>query len=346
MTATAAPHHQPSAGGVEFEARTGVLLTNLGTPEAPTPRALRRYLSEFLSDRRVVDLPSWFWQPFLRGIVAPFRAPYSARLYRKIWTDQGSPLLVYSRGQVEALERELDQRLGNRAPLVELGMRYGTPSIASALEALRARGATRLLVLPMYPQYSAATTASTIDAVASALRGWRWVPELRFVTQFHDRPGYIGALAASIREFWSSNGRPEKLLLSFHGIPQRCFDSGDPYYCFCHKTARLTAEALGLKPDEWLLTFQSRFGRGRWLQPYTMETLRQLGGGGVKNIDAVCPGFAADCLETLEEIAEQNAAAFLSAGGTRLRYIPALNTRPDFISALTDLVLEKTADWA
>jgi len=325
-------------------AATGVLLVNLGSPAAPEAGAVRRYLSEFLSDPRVIEFPRLPWLLILHGIILRVRPRAVARAYAKIWTDEGAPLIAMSRLQARALEAELRNRRG--APLaVALGMRYGEPSIAAALRQLQEANVRRLLVLPLYPQYSATTTASVFDAVADTLKTWRWLPELRMVSHYHDDPGYIDALAASIREAWEAQGPAEKLLFSFHGIPKRYFLAGDPYYCECLKTARLTAQRLELSEDRWQVAFQSRFGREEWLKPYTDATLRAWGKHGVKSVDVVCPGFAADCLETIEEIDEQNREVFLEAGGETYRYIPALNGRADHIRALADLVLRHAQGW-
>ena len=323
---------------------TGILLANLGTPDAPTPEALRRYLGEFLWDPRIVDMPRPLWWLILHGFILRVRPKRSAAAYREIWTDDGSPLMKISRQQGAALAQALGQRL--RGPVVvELGMRYGNPSIAEAMERLRAANARRVLVLPLYPQYSSSTTASTFDAVAEAVKTWRWVPELRFVNQYHDDTGYIEALAASIREDWADREAPEKLLFSFHGTPKRFHTQGDPYFCQCHKTARLVAERLGLADDRWQVTFQSIFGREEWLKPYTIEVLRQLGKSGVRSVDVICPGFSADCLETIEEIGVENREAFEAAGGERFRYIAALNDRADHIEALATLAQKHMAGW-
>lgn len=323
---------------------TGILLANLGTPDAPTPEALRRYLAEFLWDPRIVDMPRPLWWLILHGFILRVRPKRSAAAYKGVWTEKGSPLMTISRQQTEALSQVLQQRL--RGPVVvELGMRYGNPSIASAMERLRAANAQRVLVLPLYPQYSCSTTASTFDAVAATVKTWRLLPELRFVNQYHDDAGYIAALVASIREDWASRERPEKLLFSFHGTPKRFHTQGDPYFCHCHKTARLVAERLGLADDQWVLTFQSIFGREEWLKPYTIEVLRQLAKDGIKSVDVVCPGFSADCLETIEEISVENREAFEKAGGEHFRYIPALNDRHDHIEALATLVQKHIAGW-
>ena len=324
---------------------TGVLITNLGTPDAPTASALRRYLAEFLWDPRIVDsLPRPIWWLALHGLILRIRPPRSAKAYASVWTDEGSPLLAIAERQLKALRTELAQRLSGPV-VVELGMRYGNPSLASAMQKLRDAGARRVLVLPLYPQYSCSTTASTFDAIAQEMKDWRWMPELRFVNQYHDETGYIEALAASIRESWAGREQPQKLLFSFHGTPKRFFTEGDPYHCQCQKTARLVAERLGLAEDRWQLTFQSIFGREPWLQPYTIETLRELGSSGVKSVDIVCPGFSADCLETLEEITVENKEAYLEAGGEQFNYIPALNDRPDHITALSGLVQKHLAGW-
>lgn len=315
---------------------TGVLITNLGTPDAPTPAALRRYLAEFLWDRRVVDLPRPLWWLILHGIILRTRPKRSAALYRKVWSEQGSPLLTTARRQRELLAAELDAR-GHAVP-VALGMRYGRPSIAAAIDELRAAGVQRMVVLPLYPQNSCSTTASTFDAVSAALAARRAVPTLEFIADYHLHPAYIGALAASIRAAWAQQAPAERILFSFHGTPQRFADEGDLYYDQCRASAAALAQALELPAERWLLTFQSRFGREPWLQPYTDETLAALPGQGVKSVDIVCPGFSADCLETLEEIALGNREHFLAAGGESYRYIPALNDRPDHIAALADLI--------
>jgi protoporphyrin/coproporphyrin ferrochelatase len=323
---------------------TGVLLTNLGTPDAPTPAALRRYLGEFLSDPRVIEAPRWLWWLALHGVILRVRPPRAAHAYSKVWTDEGSPLLAISRRQAAALQLSLERRF--KGPVrVALGMRYGNPSIAAALDELRQAGARRLLVLPLYPQYSATTTASTFDAVADVLKTWRLQPELRFINHYHDNPGYIRALADSVRDYWAEHGEPERLMFSFHGLPKRYLLAGDPYHCECLKTARLVAEQLGLTDQRWLLTFQSRFGREEWLRPYCDQTLREWGAAGVKRVDVLCPGFPADCLETLEEIEQQNREIFLNAGGGEYHYIPALNDSPAHIDMLTGLIANHAQGW-
>ena len=322
----------------------GVLVTNLGTPAAPTAAALRPYLREFLSDPRVVEVPRALWWLILRAVILPFRPRRSARLYETIWTPAGSPLLDITRRQGAALEAALRAEIGT--PLhVAIGMRYGAPSIASGLRALRERGCARILVLPVYPQAAAATSGSTFDAVAAELTLWRRVPELRVIQGYHDDVGYIEALAASVREAWRATGPPERLLFSYHGVPRRYLDAGDPYYCFCHATTRHVVEALGFGAGRATTSFQSRFGREEWLRPYTDETLRQWGSESLASVDVVCPGFAADCLETLEEIAVLNERGFTAAGGGRYRYVPALNDRPDHIAALAALCRRHLGGW-
>jgi ferrochelatase len=325
------------------EARTAVLLVNLGTPDAPTPAALRRYLAEFLSDPRVVEIPRLVWWPILHGIILRTRPARSAAKYASVWTAQGSPLASGTEKQSTLLGGYLGER-GHRL-VVRHAMRYGQPSVASVLDALRAEGVTRVLVLPAYPQYAGATTASIVDAVAQWTRDARRLPELRFVNEYHDDPGYIAALADSVTEHWRVNGRGERLVLSFHGVPQRSLQLGDPYHCQCHKTARLLGERLGLGKDTLLVTFQSRFGKARWLQPYTEPTLRSLAAQGVRRVDVMCPGFAVDCLETLEEIDQEARAAFLTAGGERFEYIACLNDRPAWIRALADLAERHLQGW-
>ena len=325
-------------------ARTGVLLTNLGSPDAPTPAAVRRYLAEFLWDPRIVEIPRPIWWLILHGIVLRVRPRRSAHAYSQVWTEQGAPLLAISRAQLAAIKQNLATQLGDNT-VFALAMRYGNPSIAAGLRELQAAGAQRILVFPLYPQYASSTTASTFDAVSAELRGWRWLPSLRFINCYHDHPGYIAALARSVREHWERNGKPDKLLMSFHGLPKRHLESGDPYFCHCHKTARLLAGALRLEEHQWQVSFQSRFGREEWLQPYTDVTLREWGEQGLGKVQVICPGFSADCLETLEEIAMQNRDIFLAAGGGGFEYIPALNTREDHIKALSDIVLQHSAGW-
>ncbi|MBB1125303.1 ferrochelatase [Thiospirillum jenense] len=322
----------------------GVLLLNLGTPEAPTPSAVRRYLAEFLNDPRVVEVPRPLWWVILHGVILRIRPARSAKAYRAVWTDRGSPMLEVARRQAAGLQERLLTRVGPRVR-VALGMRYGQPSVLGALEQLRDAHVRRLLVLPLYPQYSATTTASSFDAVTDELSTWRWLPELRFVNQYHDEPGYIDALATSIRAAWATHGQPDRLLFSFHGTPQRYFTAGDPYHCHCHKTARLVATQLALPDDRWLLAFQSRIGRDEWLQPYTDQTLKAWAQSGIKHVQVIAPGFSADCLETLEEIAVENRDAFLAAGGEQYHYIPCLNDLPAHLDMLAGLVQRHTCGW-
>lgn len=323
---------------------TGVLIANLGTPDAPTPAAVRRYLREFLWDPRIVEMPRWLWWPILHGVILRLRPRRSAHAYEKIWTEQGSPLLVISERQAQALQAALQERFSGPV-IVALGMRYGNPSIRVALEQLRAANARRVLLFPLYPQYSATSTASTFDAVAEVLKTWRWLPELRMINHYHDDPGYIEALAASIRNAWSVKAPAERLLFSFHGIPKRNLLRGDPYHCECHKTARLVAERLQLPDERWQVAFQSRFGRQEWLKPYTDHTLRNWAQAGITDVDVICPGFSADCLETLEEISMLNRDIFMRAGGARYHYIPALNDSADHIKTLADLIDKHTKMW-
>ncbi len=320
--------------------RTGILLTNLGTPDAPDAASLRRYLKEFLSDPRVVEQPRWLWWPVLNLVILNIRPARSAAAYRSVWRDDGSPLMVYSLAQQSGLQ----QQLGGRAHVV-LAMRYGNPSIAAGLRELREKGCTRILVFPLYPQYSATTTASTFDAVAAELTRWRRLPGLRMIDGYHEHPAYIAALAASVKRHWAEHGRGERLLMSFHGIPQRYADSGDPYPGLCRATASLLAAALELGEDEWQLAFQSRFGREPWVAPYTDATLKAWGHAGVKRVDVICPGFSADCLETLEEIAVENRDYFIEAGGEDMRYIPALNGDEAHIQALAAIADEHLGGW-
>jgi ferrochelatase len=324
--------------------RTAVLLVNLGTPEAPTAAALRRYLKQFLWDPRVVEIPRPVWWLILNGIILNLRPAKSAAKYAQIWMPDGSPLKVHTERQARLLKGWLGEA-GNPAIVVNMAMRYGQPSIAGVLDQFKRDGVERVLVLPLYPQYAASSTASVMDDVADWIKRSRNPLEIRFVKQFHDHPGYIAALAASVKEHWAANGRPDKLVMSFHGLPRRSLDLGDPYYCQCQRTGRLLAEALGLAPDKFLITFQSRFGKAEWLQPYTQATLERLGADGTARVDVICPGFVADCLETLEEIALECKAAFLSSGGKEFHYIPCVNERPDWIAALGQLVSTHLGGW-
>ncbi|QIB66251.1 ferrochelatase [Kineobactrum salinum] len=324
--------------------RVGVLLTNLGTPDAPEKSALRRYLKEFLSDPRVVEVPRLLWFFILHGVILNVRPARSAKAYRSVWTDAGSPLLVNTKAQAEALRASLGALHGD-AVVVDYAMRYGSRSIAERLQALLAGGVQKLLVLPLYPQYSGPTAGSTFDALAADFQQRRWLPQLRFVAQYHDHPAYIAALANSVKAHREQYGSADKLLMSYHGVPQRYLDQGDPYHCQCHKTSRLLAAELGLMEGEYLTCFQSRFGREPWLTPYTDVTLQGLPAAGVRSVQVVCPGFAADCLETLEEIGVENRDYFLTAGGERYEYIPCLNSQPAHIEALTRIVNEQLQGW-
>ena len=320
--------------------KTGILLTNLGTPEAPTKEALKVYLKEFLWDPRVVEMPRWKWWLILNGIILNTRPAKSAEAYKSVWTEHGSPLMLHSLDQQAGLQKALGDDVH-----VELAMRYGNPSIASGLRNLRDKGCTRILLFPLYPQYSATTTGSTFDAVADELKSWRRVPGIRMIDSYHDHPAYIEALAASVRRYWDAHGKPDRLLMSFHGIPQRYFDGGDPYPCLCRKTGRLLAESLELKEGEWKVTYQSRFGKEPWVTPYTDETLKQWGAEGLGRVDVICPGFSSDCLETIEEIGEENREYFEEAGGKELRYIPALNSDAEHIRALAEIVSTHLGSW-
>ncbi len=324
-------------------ARTAVLLVNLGTPDAPTAHALRRYLAEFLSDPRVVEIPRLAWWPILHGVILRTRPARSAEKYASVWLPEGSPLAVWTERQTAALADRL--RDGGHDLIVRHAMRYGSPALPQVLGALRAAGVTRILVLPLYPQFAAATTASVNDRVMQwALRSRR-MPEFRFVGEYHDDPGYVEALAEQLRAHWRAHGRGERLVLSFHGVPQRSLTLGDPYHCQCQKSARLLATALGLAREEMLVTFQSRFGKAKWLEPYTEPTLRALAADGVKRVDVMCPGFVADCLETLEEIAQEARDAFLEAGGEQFHYVPCLNDSARWIEALAAIAERHLQGW-
>lgn len=325
--------------------RLGVLVVNLGTPQAPETKAVRRYLSQFLSDPRIIELPRWLWNIILHGIILRFRPAKSAAAYREVWSEEtGSPLLSISRAQTAAIKAELVKRYGDHVT-VELGMRYGHPSIDEAITTLEAANVRRMVVLPMYPQYSGTTTASVFDGIAERMQRTRWIPEMRFINQFCDHDAYIQALAATVKESWAENGRADLLVTSYHGIPRRYLLAGDPYHCLCHKTSRLLAEALNIGADEIKVVFQSRVGREEWLRPYCDETMKALPGEGYKSIDVLCPAFSADCLETIEEISGENKEYFMENGGERFQYIPCLNDRPDHIQFLTDLVVRHAQGW-
>ena len=323
--------------------RTALLLVNLGTPDEPTAPALRRYLAEFLSDPRVVEIPRLVWWPILHGIILRTRPAKSAAKYASVWMPEGSPLAVWTQRQTQAVAEQLQVR--GHDVLVRYAMRYGNPGLPAVLDALRADGATRVLVLPLYPQYAAATTASISDRVLAWACKARRMPELRFVGEYPDDPGYIAALAEQVRAHWQAHGRGDKLVLSFHGVPHRSLLLGDPYHCQCHKTARLLAAVLETDPDHILVTFQSRFGKAKWLEPYTEPTLCALAAQGVGRVDVMCPGFVADCLETLEEIAQEARDAFIQAGGTEFRYIACMNDSPQWIGALTTLAERHMQGW-
>jgi len=324
--------------------KIGVLITNLGTPDEATTKAVRRYLKEFLWDSRVVEQPRWLWWLILNGVILTIRPKRSAAAYQKVWQEDGSPLMVASCAQEKAIKEKLGQLYGEQV-VVKLAMRYGNPSIQSGLESLREQGCNQLLILPLYPQYSATTTGSTFDAVANVLKTWRRVPAIRMVDSYHDEAGYIDALAESVRAYWKQHGKGERLLLSFHGIPNRYFKAGDPYPCFCWKTGRLLREALGLDEEHCKVSFQSRFGREPWVEPYTDKTLAAWGKEAVGDIDVICPGFSSDCLETLEEIAMENADIFAQAGGGKLSYIPCLNADEKHIEYLTGLINRQLQGW-
>lgn len=324
--------------------KIGVLVTNVGSPAAPTRQALRPYLAQFLGDRRVIELPGWLWKPVLHGILLNTRPKRSARLYQNIWTEEGSPLLATLRKQAAGLQALLASRTQTDIP-VAAAVRYGDPSIADALQRMAASGVRRMLIFPLFPQYSATTTATSFDAVFNELTHWRWMPELRTILHYHDHPAYISALANSIRQHWQVHGRADKLLFSFHGIPRSYFLKGDPYYCECQKTGRLLATELGLEQDHYAISFQSRLGPIEWLRPYTDETVQAWGRAGVRTVQALCPGFSADCLETVDEVAREARESFEQAGGAEFSYIPALNEHADHITALADVVMQHLAGW-
>ncbi|MFK7957022.1 MAG: ferrochelatase [Lysobacterales bacterium] len=329
-------------------ARNGVLLLNLGTPDEPTAAAVRRYLAQFLSDRRVVDAPRWIWRIILHGVILRVRPGPVARKYASVWHSEGSPLLVHSQRLTQRIADLLcpPDTSGASGPVVELAMTYGNPSIDDALAKMREKNVRQLLVVPMFPQYSSSTTAAAFDGIAAALADQRWIPELRFINTYHNQPEYIAALADSVRRHQAEHGIPEKLLMSFHGIPQRYFMTGDPYHCLCQATARLLAQALDLKPDQWELAFQSRFGRETWLQPYLDQRLGELATEGTTDVQVICPGFAADCLETLEEIAMENRELFEESGGKKFSYISALNDDASHAEALQALIQHHVAGWS
>jgi ferrochelatase len=324
-------------------AKTAVVFINLGTPEAPTAKAVRPYLKEFLSDPRVVEIPKAVWWLILNGVILPFRSSKSAEKYASIWTKDGSPLKVHTEKQAVLLRGYLGER-GHDVQVAH-AMRYGQPSIAGVLEKLKADGCDRILIVPAYPQYSGTTTASIFDAVFAHYQGVRNVPELRMIKHYHDHDAYLLALRRSVLSYWEMHGRPDKLVMSFHGVPKRTLLLGDPYFCECQKTARLLAGQLGLAEDQYLVTFQSRFGKAEWLQPYTAPTLEKLGRDGTRRVDVMCPGFVGDCLETLEEVAIEGRQSFLMAGGKDFHYIPCLNESPDWIAGLAEIVEQHLIGW-
>lgn len=324
--------------------KLGVLITNLGTPESPTSAALRPYLKEFLSDPRVVEVPRAIWWFVLNLIILNIRPARSAKAYSTVWTEDGSPLLSITKAQCDKLTEKCKAAYGDNV-IVDFAMRYGNPAMSNVIDSMLAKGVRKLVVLPLYPQYCASTTASTFDAVAKDFVSRRWIPELRFVSHYHDEPGYIQALAQKVRAHWEKAGRADKLLFSYHGIPKRYLMNGDPYHCECHKTSRLLAEELGLGPDEYMTTFQSRFGREEWLKPYTDETLKALPAQGVTSVQVCCPGFSADCLETIEEIGEENREYFMEAGGKRYEYIEALNADEAHMDFIFSLVERNLHGW-
>ncbi len=317
--------------------KIGVLLTNLGTPDAPTTSALKRYLREFLSDPRVVEIPRLVWLVILHGIILRVRPAKSAKLYQSIWTDQGSPLMVHSLAQKNKVAEKLTAQYGEHV-LVDVAMRYGKPSIKHALQKFQQAAVSKIVILPLYPQYAGPTTASTFDAVVKEVQQWRWIPSINFISSYHDQADYIQALANSITEHIAEHGKPDKLVLSYHGMPELFLKNGDPYYCFCHKTTRLLAENLGLNEDDFVMTFQSRFGKAEWLKPYTDATLAELAKAGNKHVAIISPAFSADCLETLEELVAENREVFIEAGGDVYHYIACLNDRDDHINAITKLI--------
>ncbi len=320
--------------------KTGVIITNLGTPDAPAPKALRRYLKEFLSDPRVVEVPRLIWWFILNLVILPLRSRASAKVYKTVWTEDGSPLLDITLRQVKALQKKVDQKCGENKIVVDCAMRYGNPSIKSVLQSFTDQNIRNIIVLPLYPQYCAATNGSTFDAIAKELINYRWVPDLKFISGYHLEPSYINAMAISISNYVSKNGMPDLLLFSYHGIPRKYLDRGDPYYCFCVQTTRLIQQKLKLEDEKIKTTFQSRFGREPWLQPYTDEVLKSLPEKNIKKVAVVCPGFSADCLETLEEIQVENMEYFMEAGGESYDYIPCLNDDNDHIDMMFDLIEE------
>lgn len=324
--------------------KIGVLVTNLGTPEAPTKQALRPYLKQFLSDPRVVEVPKLIWWFVLNGVILNLRPKRSAQAYATVWSEEGSPLLVHTKNQAKGIAKRFAEKYGSDV-IVEYAMRYGQPSVENALDSLLNQGARKIVVLPLYPQYCASTTGSTFDALAKDFTQRRWLPELRFINQYHDHQAYIECVANSIKAHWKTHERADKLIFSYHGIPKRYLLKGDPYHCQCFKTSRLVAQALGLQADEYMTTFQSRFGREEWLKPYTDHTLKGMPKEGVKSVQMICPGFSADCLETIEEIGEENREYFMENGGERYEYIPALNDSSEHLDMLFSLLESNINGW-
>lgn len=333
------PEHDHGTPG-----RTGVLLINLGTPDAPTRKALRRYLKQFLSDRYVIEIPKALWQPVLRGVILNTRPQKSAQKYAQVWLPEGSPLRVHTQRQSEMLRGYLGERT-KVSLVVDFAMRYGSPSIDEKLDQLKKQHCERILVVPLFPQYSAATTGSAFARVYEWTPRARNQPALRFVKHYHDHPKYVAALAQSVRDYWMKTGRSAHLVMSFHGMPKRTLERGDPYHCQCQKTGRLLADALGIDAKNYTVCFQSRFGRAEWLQPYTSEVLKELGWNKAGRVDVICPGFVSDCLETLEEIAMEGKTLFLQAGGKEFHYIACLNERDDWLRALTEIAMENLCGW-
>ncbi|MCP4077041.1 MAG: ferrochelatase [Gammaproteobacteria bacterium] len=325
-------------------ATLGVLVVNLGTPDEPTPKAVRRYLAEFLSDTRVVEIPRLLWKMILHGIILRVRPAKSAKAYQRVWSDQGSPLMAGSADLTDQLSERLTEKLGDSCTTV-LAMRYGNPTIRQGMETLQSAGAQRIIVLPLYPQYSGATSGSVSDGVLKNLLQWRWVPELRLMGAYHDDPQYISSVAQSVRSHWLEKGQSERLLISFHGMPKATLLAGDPYYCQCHKTARLLAVELELDEDQWEMVFQSRFGSAEWLKPYAAERWVEMAAEGVRHLTVVCPGFAIDCLETLDEIANEGREEFLAAGGEKFDYVPALNASTAHVELMLARVLRQASGW-
>ncbi len=323
--------------------KIGVLIMNLGTPSAPRAKELRSYLREFLSDPRVVEIPKVIWYLILYLIILPLRAPKSAHAYQTVWTEKGSPLLLHSLEQRDALRASLGEIYGDKV-IVELAMRYNQPAVSDVLTSMQEQGVRKLVVLPLYPQYAASTTASAFDSIAKEFMKRRWLPDLRFISHYHKDTGYIEAMASRIQQHWEKVGKSH-LMLSFHGTPKRSLLLGDPYHCECHASARLLAERLNLSSHEYTVSFQSRFGKAEWLQPYTDTTLKNMPSSGIKAVDVFCPGFSSDCLETLEEICVENRDYFVEAGGEQFHYINALNSSDEHISALTNIIMREIGHW-